>query len=49
MKRALDAVFENGTFRPLRGEHLTIADGQRVRITIEDDPEPEEIKGAQKK
>ena len=40
MKLAIDAIFENGTFRPVHRELLVMDEGQRVRITIEDsDPE----------
>jgi predicted DNA-binding antitoxin AbrB/MazE fold protein len=36
MKHAVDAIFENGVFRPIHREAITIAEGQRVRITIDD-------------
>lgn len=35
MKRPIDAVYENGAFRPLEPGGVDIPDGQRVRITIE--------------
>lgn len=43
MKHAIDAIYEHGTFRPLRPESITVADGQRVRITIDDQSEPEAL------
>lgn len=30
-----DAVFENGTFRPLRPQEIDIPEGQRVRLIVE--------------
>ena len=40
MQRAIDAIFENGMFRPVHRELLAIPEGQRVRITVDDgDPE----------
>jgi predicted DNA-binding antitoxin AbrB/MazE fold protein len=41
MKHAFDAIYENGTFRPLQESLAGVADGQRVRITIEDQTDPE--------
>ena len=40
MTRSLDAIYENGIFRPLSAQPLAIADGQRVRITVDDQSEP---------
>lgn len=34
----MEAVFENGVFRPLAPEDLSLADGQRVRLTVETKP-----------
>ncbi len=42
VQRAIDAVYENGAFRPVHSEHLPIEEGGRVRITI-DTPEPEPL------
>ncbi len=36
MQRAIDAIFENGRFRPVHRELLAIPEGQRVRITVDD-------------
>ncbi|MBM4088275.1 MAG: DUF104 domain-containing protein [Planctomycetes bacterium] len=44
MKRSIDAIHENGTFRPIHGERLTIADGKRVRITIDEEGDPEALR-----
>ena len=44
MKRSLEAVYENGVFRPLRPNAVAVGDGQRVRITIDDGPEPESLR-----
>ncbi len=43
MQRAIDAIYENGIFRPVHREFLAITEGQRVRITV-DDEEPEAIR-----
>ncbi len=44
MKHAIDAVYENGAFRPLQPDAVAIPDGQRVRITINDEDEPEALR-----
>src|SRR5580658_6077147 len=41
MVRELEAVFENGLLRPL--EPLSLAEQQRVHVTISDIPAPEEV------
>ncbi|MEZ6151853.1 MAG: antitoxin family protein [Pirellulaceae bacterium] len=44
MKHAIDAIYENGTFRPIQFDAVAIADGQRVRITVDDECEPEALR-----
>jgi predicted DNA-binding antitoxin AbrB/MazE fold protein len=44
MKHAIDAIYENGAFRPLKPDVVAIPDGQRVRITIDDQSEPEALR-----
>ncbi len=44
MKHAIDAVYENGAFRPLQPDAVAIPEGQRVRITINDEGEPEALR-----
>ena len=44
MKHAIDAVYENGAFRPLQPDAVAMAEGQRVRITINDEGEPESLR-----
>ncbi|HUQ69749.1 MAG TPA: antitoxin family protein [Planctomycetaceae bacterium] len=44
MKLALDAIYENGAFRPIGHEPLNLADGQRVRVTVEEAAEPEPLR-----
>lgn len=44
MKHAIDAIYENGVFRPLQQPPVAIADGQRVRITVDDTCEPEPLR-----
>jgi len=44
MKHAIDAIYENGTFRPIQREAVAVADGQRVRITVDDECEPEALR-----
>lgn len=43
MRQTIDAVYENGTFRPIRRAAVTVADGQRVRITVDDECEPDAL------
>lgn len=43
MKHAIDAIYENGTFRPIQRDAVAIADGQRVRITVDDECEPQAL------
>ena len=44
MNAAIDAIYENGTFRPLQPERIAIAEGQRVRITVSDESDPEALR-----
>lgn len=44
MKLAIDAIYENGTFRPIQRELLKLSDGQQVRITVEDESEPDVLR-----
>ena len=44
MKHAIDAIYENGAFRPVQRDAVAIADGQRVRITVDDECEPEALR-----
>jgi predicted DNA-binding antitoxin AbrB/MazE fold protein len=42
MRQTLDAVFENGTFKPLAPTSLTLSPGQRVRLIVETPVEDDE-------
>jgi predicted DNA-binding antitoxin AbrB/MazE fold protein len=44
MKVAIDAIYENGTFRPIQNSALNLSNGQQVRITVEDAIEPEVLR-----
>jgi len=46
MNRVIDAVYENGAFRPVCPDAVSITDGQRVQITVEVDGEPEALRAA---
>lgn len=35
MRQTLDAVFENGTFKPVDPRSLDLSPGQRVRLIVE--------------
>jgi len=35
MTRNLDAVYENGTFRPVGNAEIFLSDGDQVRLTVE--------------
>lgn len=34
MPHAIDTIYENGVFRPVHREVLAISEGQRVRLTV---------------
>jgi predicted DNA-binding antitoxin AbrB/MazE fold protein len=38
MKETIEAIFENGTFRPLQPETVGLPNGQVVRLTVESSP-----------
>jgi predicted DNA-binding antitoxin AbrB/MazE fold protein len=44
MKNAIEAIYENGSFRPLQPEAVAVQNGQVVRLTIEDESKPEQLK-----
>ena len=44
MKQLIEAIYEDGAFRPIQQDTVDIADGQRVRITIEDEEEPDTLR-----
>jgi predicted DNA-binding antitoxin AbrB/MazE fold protein len=44
MKNAIEAIYENGSFRPLQPETVALPNGQLVRLTIENEPQPEQLK-----
>ena len=39
MTQTLDAVFKDGSFKPLNNGSLPFAEGQRVKLTVETPPE----------
>ena len=44
MERAIDAVYENGVFRPVDRQQFSIAEGQCVRITVDDEGAPDALR-----
>jgi len=42
MKQTIDAVFENGSFRPLNSHSLPFSQGQRVKLIVEAPSESQE-------
>ena len=44
MKQAMDAIYENGHFRPVPHHPAHLVDGQRVRITVDDECLPESLR-----
>ena len=44
MQRAIDAIYENGIFRPIPCQRLAITEGKRVRITVDDEGDPEALR-----
>lgn len=43
MAQTLEAIFEDGVFRPLEAPDASLVRGQRVRITVETEGESEDI------
>ncbi len=43
LKQTVDAVFENGVFRPLTKRDIPIVEGQQVRLTVETLESPGEV------
>lgn len=39
----LEAVFEDGKFRPLKPKQVPLSEGQRVRITVQAEATPEDV------
>ena len=44
MKHVIDAIYENGIFRPMQPNVIEIAEGTHVRITVDDETELESLK-----
>lgn len=44
MKQTVEAIYENGALRLLQPGVLSMFEGQRVRIVINDDVEPEPLR-----
>jgi len=44
MKHAIEAVYDSGAFRPLQPDAIALPEGQRVRITVDDQGEPEALR-----
>jgi len=47
MTKKVDAVYEDGAFRPIENSALSLKDGTRVRLTVEqvtDAPEPDVLR-----
>ncbi len=44
MKHVIDAIYENGAFRPIQLDTIGISEGQQVRITVDNETEPESLK-----
>lgn len=42
MAQTLDAVFKDGSFKPVDNGSLPFSDGQRVRLTVETAPETDD-------
>lgn len=48
MTHTIEAIYENGAFRPIGGDQVAIAEGQRVRITVDEGSEPEALRLAKR-
>ncbi len=43
MKQTIDAIFEDGTFKPVDPIDLAVPEGQRVRLTVETPELPQAV------
>lgn len=43
MTQTVEAVFENGVFRPLEPPPVVLLDGQLVRLTVETNKTPDDV------
>ena len=41
MKHVIDAIYENGIFRPMQSNIIGTSEGTYVHITVDDEAEPE--------
>ena len=44
MQHTIEAIYEDGSFRPVHRVSLEITEGQRVRIIIDDESDPESLR-----
>ena len=42
MREIIDAVFDNGNFRPVGDQEIALSQGQRVKLIVETFPEPQD-------
>ncbi len=46
MRQAIDAIYENGAFKPFHPEQIHLPNGQRVTLLVDDNPLPEPLRFA---
>ena len=44
MKQTIDAVYENGMFKPVHPEQVHLSDGRRVTLVVDDSSLPEPLR-----
>lgn len=44
MRQAIDAIYENGAFKPLYPDQVHLADKRRVTLLVDDNPLPEPLR-----
>ena len=44
MKHTINAIYENGMFRPIGITTVPFIDGQAIRITLDDEVDPEALR-----
>ncbi len=44
MRQAIDAIYENGAFKPFHPDQIHLPNGRRVTLLVDDNPLPEPLR-----
>lgn len=44
MRKAIDAIYENGAFKPFHPDQIDLPDGRYVILLVDDNPLPEPLR-----